>query len=129
VTYVDDSFSTTPETAIAAIKSFDQPKILILGGSHKGSDYSELAKVVASAQVREVISIGDTANDIAAALRQNHFNAITTGPGTMTKIVQAAMDNAHPGDVVLLSPGCASFGLFKNYKDRGEQFQQAVRAL
>ena len=129
ITYVDDSFSTTPETTIAAINSFDQPKVLILGGSDKGSDYTEMARFITDANVRHVIAIGDMATKISRALQAADYDAITTGPTDMTQIMKAAGEVAKSGDVVLLSPACASFGLFKDYKERGNQFKQAVQAL
>lgn len=126
ITYIDDSFSTTPEAAIAAIKSFAHPKILILGGSDKGSDYAELAKTVAASNVREVVAIGDTAGRITSSLEASGFHRYHTGDTKMYDIVQSAKQHAQPGDVVLLSPACASFGLFKSYKERGDQFKASV---
>jgi len=129
VAYYDDSFGTTPETAIVAIQAFEQPKVVILGGSDKGASYDELAKVVAESNVRHAITIGKTGPAIADALMVAGYDNGMSGGNTMEEIVKEAAMLAEPGDVVLLSTGCASFGLFKNYKDRGEQFKQAVQAL
>jgi UDP-N-acetylmuramoylalanine--D-glutamate ligase len=129
VTYYDDSFSTTPETAIAAINSFEEPKVLILGGSEKHSKYEGLAEAVVKGNVRYVLLIGDTAPRIKAALDAAGYAKTIMGPRTMPEIISSVQAVAEPGDVVLLSPACASFGLFENYKDRGEQFQAVVRAL
>ena len=129
VKYYDDSFATTPETAIAAIQAFDQPKILILGGSDKGTPLDPIANEVISNNIRHIITIGDTGPTIAKQLRERGYNDITEGLKTMTEIVATAQSHAEPGDVVLLSTGCASFGLFKDYKDRGNQFQVAVKSL
>lgn len=129
VSYYDDSFGTTPETAVVAIESFKQPKVIILGGSDKGATFEDLAKVVAENNVRHVIAIGDTGPHIAQALKDQGFDAVTPGGTTMPDIVKAAAGAAKPGDVVLLSTASASFGLFANYKDRGEQFKLAVGAL
>lgn len=129
IRYYDDSFGTTPETAIVALEAFPEPKVAILGGSDKGADFTELAKAVKNNNVRRAVVIGDTGPAIAAALRAQDFNAITEGGGTMEEIIAAVRQHAEPGDVVLLSTGCASFGLFENYKDRGEQFKRAVQAL
>ena len=129
VGYYDDSFGTTPETAIVAIQAFSQPKILILGGSDKGASYDELAKVVASSNVRQVILIGDQAQRIQASLRAAGYTDYVAGGTTMAEIVKTAQAAAQPGDVVLLSTACASFDMFTNYKDRGEQFTAAVQAL
>lgn len=129
VKYYDDSFGTTPETAIVAIQAFEQPKIVILGGSDKGASYDELAQTVAAQNVKHVIAIGDTAQDISSALKAKGYTNITLGLATMPEIVRAASEHAESGDIVLLSTGSASFGLFQNYKDRGEQFKRAVQAL
>ena len=141
VKYYDDSFGTTPETAIVAIQAFEQPKVIILGGSDKGTSFDELAKVVAASNVRSVILIGNTSNPdfppatpaIEAALRvhgvENIVSMARPGGNSMGDIVKTARSYARPGDIVLLSTACASFDMFKNYKDRGNQFRQAVLAL
>ncbi len=129
VKYYDDSFATTPDAAIVAMKAFPQPKVLILGGSDKGLPYEKLAYEISRADVRHAIVIGQTAETIVSLLNEEGFSAITTGLGTMPEIVAAAHDKAKPGDAVLLSTGCASFGMFKDYKDRGNQFKQAVLEL
>ena len=129
ITYYDDSFGTTPETAIVAIKAFEQPKVVILGGSDKGATFDELAKTVRENNVRHVITIGDTGPAIADELRAGGFTAVTPGGTTMQEMVDAARAAAQQGDIVLLSTGCASFGLFDNYKDRGNQFKEVVNAL
>jgi UDP-N-acetylmuramoylalanine--D-glutamate ligase len=129
VDYYDDSFGTTPETAIVAMKAFDQPKILVLGGSDKGIPFDGLTELVASSNTRHVITIGKTGSVIANQLREKGFNNISEDLNTMPEIVDAAKKVAQPGDVVLLSCGCASFGLFKDYKDRGNQFKAAVNVL
>jgi UDP-N-acetylmuramoylalanine--D-glutamate ligase len=129
VKYYDDSFATTPETAIAAIRSFEAPKVMILGGSDKGASYDELAEVVAREGVIHAFLIGDTAPQLEAALTSAGFDHFTTGYTNMAKLVSDCAAVTEPGDVVLLSPGCASFGLFTDYKDRGNQFKAAVRRL
>lgn len=129
VQYYDDSFGTTPETAIVAVRAFERPKVLILGGSDKGANYGALAQAVTMANVRQVLLIGDQAEKLQVALEAAGFYDLCPGGNTMTAIVNKAQAVAQPGDVVLLSTGCASFGMFNNYKDRGDQFKQAVRAL
>jgi UDP-N-acetylmuramoylalanine--D-glutamate ligase len=129
VRYYNDSFSTTPEAVIAAIRSFDAPKVIILGGSEKMSSYDELAKVVAGDQVRLAILVGETAGRIRSALEHEGFTSFVMGPRTMGEMVATARGLAVKGDVVLLSPGAASFGLFSDYKDRGMQFKAAVKEL
>ncbi|EKD85615.1 MAG: UDP-N-acetylmuramoyl-L-alanyl-D-glutamate synthetase [uncultured bacterium] len=138
IRYYDDSFSTTPETAIAAIEAFKNPEILILGGSSKGSDFSELGKVISNAKnIKAIIGIGKEWGRIKAkfripsnsASRHNSEFIIVEGAKDMKTIVVAASKIAVAGDVVLLSPACASFDMFKNYKDRGEQFKIEVNSL
>lgn len=143
--YYNDSFSTTPETAIAAIKSFTEPEILILGGSEKGSDYTELGRIIAgTSNLKATILIGMTAYKIKMAIEQAEIGfdpKIRSNPEkrsdlilveeirTMVEIVKKAGELSRPGDVVILSPACASFDMFKDYKDRGEQFKKEVTNL
>lgn len=130
VKYYNDSFSTTPETAIAALRAFSQPKVVILGGSDKGVPFDELADEVVKNQVKHALCIGDVGPTIATLLQNRGFSAVTTdGLTDMPAIIQRARSIAEPGDVVLLSTGAASFGLFHDYKDRGKQFNAAVQAL
>lgn len=131
VKYYDDSFSTTPETAIAAINAFKQPEILILGGASKGSDFTELGEVISSAKnIKAIIGIGKEWSRIKAEFRiQNLKFRIIENCKNMREIAQAAFDAAEKGDVVLLSPACSSFDMFKNYKVRGNLFKEEVRKL
>jgi UDP-N-acetylmuramoylalanine--D-glutamate ligase len=129
VKYYNDSFGTTPETAIVAIQAFAEPKVIVLGGSDKGADYGELAKIVASGNVRTALLIGETAPKLRLALESAGFTNIQNGGTNMSEIMQNIVNAAQPGDVVLLSTANASFDMFENYKDRGEQFKQAVQAL
>lgn len=129
VKYYNDSMATTPSAAIAALNSFDGSKVIILGGSSKGSDFSDLGLELTKHDVNAIL-IGDEAETIAAACKSAGFNnyEIMQSP-TATKIVERAKILSKPGGVVLLSPASASFGLFKNYSDRGDQFVAAVKAL
>ena len=111
------------------LKAFAGPKVVILGGSDKGLAFEPLADEVAKGNVRQVIAIGDTAQKITDLLKNGGFTDVAQGLSKMPDIVEAARKAAQPGDVVLLSTGCASFGLFKDYKDRGNQFKRAVQAL
>lgn len=131
IDFYNDSFSTTPETTIAAIDSFQRPIVLIAGGSEKGSDYKLLGQKIANSSVKTLILIGLTAEKIKkAVLAANFRNKIIFRPSKkMEEIVNLAFKEAKSGDVVLLSPACASFDLFKNYKQRGIQFKENVKAL
>jgi len=125
VTFYNDSFSTTPETTIAAIKSFNNPIILIAGGSDKGADYSKLGEEIGKSTVKAVILIGLMKHKIEKAIKDSGIfsGKIINNPNTMKEIVKMAVIGAKKGDIILLSPGCASFDMFKNYKDRGDQFK------
>lgn len=131
VSYYDDSFSTTPETAIAAIESFDEPKILILGGSSKNSDFSELGLVISDTQsIKAIIGIGVEWEKIKASIKYKVSSIkYIEGLKNMREVVHEASKIAEIGDVVLLSPACASFDMFRSYKDRGEQFKEEVNKL
>lgn len=129
VDYYDDSIATTPGSAIAALRAFDRPKIIILGGSSKGSDFSELADELTRHDAQAIL-IGEEAERIAEALRSAGFESFESiEQATAKKFVKRASELAQPGSVVLLSPSAASFGQFKNYVDRGEQFIAAVNQL
>jgi len=129
VKYYDDSFATTPESAIVAIEAFKDPKVIILGGSDKGAEYIQLAKNVAGGNVKHAVLIGDTAKSIEQALKNEGFSDYSFGSKDINEIVELCKEKSSPGDVVLLSTGCASFGIFKDYKDRGEKFKKAVQEL
>jgi len=129
VSYYNDSYGTTPETAIVAIQAFEEPKIIILGGADKGASYDELARTVAASNIRRVLLIGEQATHIKAALTSAGFTNTMDGGTTIQEITATARSEAQPGDVVLFSTACTSFDMFRNYKERGEQFKLAVQAL
>lgn len=129
VAYFNDSFSTTPETAIAAINSFTEPLIIILGGSDKGSDYRQLGREIGRRpNLKAIILIGKMGPVIRKAIT-NYQGLIIEGKNKMKLIVQQAQKLAVRGDAVVLSPACASFDMFKDYQDRGNQFRLWVNQL
>ncbi len=129
VKYYDDSFSTTPETAIAAIEAFSEPEILILGGSSKNSDFTDLGKTINEAKnIKAIIGIGVEWERIKEKIHNPKIEIVEECKN-MEEILKKASSIAELGDVVLLSPACASFGMFKNYKDRGNQFKNYVSKL
>jgi len=129
VSYYDDSIATIPGAAIAALRSFDGPKVMILGGSYKGSDFSDLAGAMVDADV-DAILIGSEAKRIEEVFRLHGYGRYEIVDGSdMDEVVARARQLSKPGGVVLLSPAAASFGLFKNYADRGDKFTQAVNKL
>lgn len=130
VAYYDDSYGTTPGASIAVMKAFSQPKIMIFGGSAKGAEFDGLAAAARDHNVKCAIVIGDEAPRIEKELQKQNVLTFNLGSEvTMPEIIAVATQRAEPGDVVIMSPACASFGMFKNYSDRGEQFTAAVNAL
>ena len=131
VKYYDDSFSTTPETAIAAIETFEEPKILILGGSSKNSDFSELGQIISeSGTIKAIVGIGLEWERIKAEVGSLKPEVrVIEGLKSMEEIVMKCAEIGEIGDVVLLSPACASFDMFSSYKDRGQQFKEEVSKL
>jgi len=131
IDFYNDSFSTTPETAIAAIDSFQKPIVLIAGGSDKGSDFKALGQKITNSSVKTLILIGLMALKIRQAVEEAGFKGkiIFQPSKEMKAIVNLASQEAKTGEAVLLSPACASFDLFANYKDRGLQFKENVKAL
>lgn len=129
VSYYDDSIATTPGSAIAAAYAFTQPKVIILGGSSKGADFTELTHALQDVQVRKLLLIGDEGVRIAETFGREGVTNYEQVSGRMADVVARAAELAQPGDVVVLSPACASFGQFRDYKDRGDQFIAAVSSL
>jgi UDP-N-acetylmuramoylalanine--D-glutamate ligase len=129
VKYYDDSIATIPGAAIAAINAFDGPKVIVLGGSSKGSDFTDLGKELAKQDVKAIL-IGEEAERIANSCKDAGFNDFEIlDYVSMEGVVRRARALSSPGGLVLLSPACASFDFFKNYSDRGEQFSAAVGRL
>jgi UDP-N-acetylmuramoylalanine--D-glutamate ligase len=130
VKYYDDSIATTPGSAIAAMKAFDRPKVMILGGSYKGGEFDEVARVAASNNVKLAVLMGDEADKIEHSMAKENIPVTNLGASTKMKdVVATAALAATAGDVVVLSPACASFGMFKDYSDRGDQFIAEVGLL
>jgi len=124
VLYINDSAATIQEAALVAVSSFDRPVHLIAGGSDKGlplDRFPEIARQAASVALLD----GSATEKIAALLSASGCSY--TGPhNSMADALSAARGVANAGDVVLLSPGCASFGMFRNEFDRGDQFRELV---
>jgi UDP-N-acetylmuramoylalanine--D-glutamate ligase len=127
VRYVNDSKATNTAAARRGIAAYaDQPLHLILGGSRKGESFEELVAALPPT-VRSIDLIGDSSDDIAAALdRARHPYRRS---GNLAAAVRSAAADAEPGDVVLLSPACASYDQFRNFEERGEAFRRLVAEL
>lgn len=127
VLYYNDSKGTNPDASIQAVKAMTRPTFLIGGGYDKGSTYEEWIASFEN-KIKALILMGQTADKIEETARRMGFRNIVR-VGSMEEAVQYCYDNAADGDAVLLSPCCASWGMFKNYEERGEIFKNLVRAL
>ena len=126
VRYVNDSKATNVNSCWYALESMTSPTVLILGGTDKGNDYSEIDALVKE-KCHTLIFMGKDNSKLIQHFGAMGIKYISTD--NLADAVQAAYQSANKGDTVLLSPCCASFDLFKNYEDRGEQFMKAVRNL
>jgi len=132
VKYYNDSFSSAPSATIAAIKSFTQPEILLLGGIDKGADFTELVEALQNQpNIKAVICMGEIRHKLAGLMNDSidNLNVVVTDEQTLQPIVELARSISQPGDVVLLSPACASFDMFRDFYDRGDQFRTIVNQL
>jgi UDP-N-acetylmuramoylalanine--D-glutamate ligase len=128
--YINDSFATNPGPTMAAIKSFKNDKILILGGSRKGADFSEMTALISKSKVKAVLLIGLEGENIKNSLMDAGFSGkIFENFTDLDQVAMKALEIADANQVVIFSPACASFDMFKNYKDRGEKFKNAVLEL
>jgi len=124
VAYINDSKATNVDAVKVALDSFDSPILLILGGQDKGGDF--LSLYPHTHKVKEVLTIGESEEAIATVLG----DAVRLRScGSLKSAVEVAHSNAQPGDVVLLSPGCASFDQFENFEHRGDVFRELVQGL
>ena len=126
VRFINDSKATNVDSVFYALSSMDVPTIWIAGGQDKGNDYSQLDAVVGQ-HVKALICLGKDNQKLIAYFSSRIATVLDTH--TMPDAVTQALTLAQPGDIVLLSPACASFDLFKNYEDRGEQFKNAVLSV
>ncbi len=125
VKYYNDSKATTVESLWYALKSFTAPIVLIAGGKDKGSDFSKLDDLIAE-RVKEVVLIGKAAKKMKDTWKD--IKPLRT-VANLKSAVETAAEIAHKGDVVLLSPACASFDMFKDFEDRGKKFKEIVNHL
>ena len=125
VTYINDSKGTNVGAVVKSLEGFSRPVILIAGGLDKGGDFRPLADLLRQ-RVRLLVLIGKASGAMRDALGKATETVLAT---SLREAVQTAHDRAERGDVVLLSPACASFDMFRDFEDRGRQFKEAVRGL
>ncbi len=126
IEFINDSKATNVNSAWYALESMEKPVIWVVGGTDKGNDYSTLTELVKH-KVKAIVCLGKENEKIHKAFA--HLVPVIVDTDNAPQAVQAAYEQAEEGDVVLLSPACASFDLFENYEDRGRKFKAAVRAL
>ncbi|HEX3033236.1 MAG TPA: UDP-N-acetylmuramoyl-L-alanine--D-glutamate ligase, partial [Bacillota bacterium] len=122
-----DSKGTNPDASIKALEAYDQPIVLIAGGKDKGSDFNEFATRMVG-KVHSLIVVGQVADKVAEAARAAGIHNIAKAE-TFEQSVRLAAEKARPGDIVLLSPACASWDMFRDFEERGDLFKRVVHAL
>ena len=131
VSWFNDSIASAPERSMAAIRSFTEPLVVLLGGRDKKLPWDKLAKLI-HRRVHDVILFGEAADMITKELKKQRCASSLlqiSRCDTLEEAVQKAKEIAHPGDVVLLSPGCTSFDEFKDFAERGERFKAWVQQI
>ncbi|MDP2766329.1 MAG: UDP-N-acetylmuramoyl-L-alanine--D-glutamate ligase [Candidatus Methanoperedens sp.] len=130
VKYYNDSFATTPESAITALKSFVEPIVLLAGGAEKKSDFKQLAKEIKKRVQFMVLLDGKATPRLKKELIKANFprNKMFLAKN-IKQAVKEAGKAAGKGGIILLSPACASFGMFRNYKERGKLFKEEINKL
>ena len=126
VLFINDSKATNLDSVIVALESFNQPIVLILGGQNKGADFRLLLPHIKSSHVRDVITYGEAGEEIMTAIGDAVRSVQVTD---LRSAVVTAHEMAAPGDVVLLSPGCASFDQFMNFEERGQFFKTLISEI
>lgn len=127
IQFYNDSKGTNPDAAIQGIKAMDRPTFLIGGGYDKDSSYGEWIDAF-EGKVKELVLIGQTREKIAETAREHGFEAVTLAD-SLEEAVHICYEHAAPGDAVLLSPACASWGMFADYEERGRRFKEIARSL
>lgn len=127
IKFYNDSKGTNPDAAIQAIRAMNRPTMLIGGGYDKESEYDEWIEAF-DGKVRELVLIGQTKEKIQECAHRHHFMN-TVLMDTFQEAIEYCYEHAQPGDAVLLSPACASWGMFSNYEERGRIFKEIVRNL
>jgi UDP-N-acetylmuramoylalanine--D-glutamate ligase len=132
ISFYNDSFSTNPQTTLAAVHSFNEPMTLILGGFDKKFVYDELFEQIANSKnVLNILLIGDIAPNMLGSISKFNFKGYVEdlGKPSMTALMKKCLERTPAGGVVVLSPATSSFDMFNNYKERGLKFKEAVNNL
>lgn len=129
--YFDDSYSANPAATVAALSVFVEPIIALVGGFDRKADFTKLVDaIVASKNLKKLVLMGETSPKISQLLEERGYKNMSVQSGSnFVDIVTATQAYAEPGDIVLLSPGCPSFDMFKNFEERGNEFKAIVRSL
>lgn len=127
VKYINDSKGTNPDAAMKALDVYSEPIVLIAGGKNKGSDFTEFAQMIRH-KVKTLVLVGQASPAIRQAVELTGFTNIRQTT-TFPEAVMTAAKLAEPGDVVLLSPACASWDMFDNFEERGDLFKEVVLSL
>jgi UDP-N-acetylmuramoylalanine--D-glutamate ligase len=127
VLYINNSMCTNVDAAVRSVEAIAEPQIVIAGGKDKGSDYRELGEALAR-KAKHVILVGADADLIGRAAQDAGFDSLTRA-ASMQEAVEIARSMARPGDVVVLTPACASFDMFTSFEHRGQVFKDAVKSL
>jgi UDP-N-acetylmuramoylalanine--D-glutamate ligase len=128
VRYYNDSIATTPESTVVGVEAFDEPKILIAGGYDKGLDFDKMAEAICD-KLKALILIGQTAEKIEKSIQKTGKVPPIYRSKSLPEAVKKAHEISKSGDVVLLSPACASYDMFINFVQRGKQFGELVNQL
>lgn len=126
VSFYNDSYATSPLPSVAALRSFHEPIVLIVGGRGKGLSYDELYRAIDASSVKTIVCYGEEGKRFQAELSARRHGQQIVYERSFTDAVRRATNNAQPGDVVLLSPSATSYDQFRNYTERGDRFRQLV---
>ena len=129
VKYINDSKGTNPDSTIKAIETMREPTVILLGGSEKNSDFTDMCRILKDSQVRYAVLIGKTGERIGETLNKVGFTDYEYAGYDFEKAIEKARLHAENGGCVLLSPACASFDMFEDYEARGREFKRIVNAL
>jgi len=129
ITYINDSIATAPERVLAALKSFNEPLVLLLGGRDKKLQWGDMI-ALALAKTRQIIAFGEAAEIVVKAVKAlTGFDDVVKVVKTLDEAISEAVKVAEAGDVVLLSPGGTSYDAYVDFAERGEHFRRLVNGL